>query len=81
LFGSIANITGKVTGKVTGIVPASIRSTMSEIVDTAKKTAKLYIDDEDTDNSKKFTTLQGCTVTAYAASLFQRVRLADGINF
>jgi hypothetical protein len=32
-------------------------------------------------NKRKITELPGCTVTAYAASLFQRVRLQDGINF
>jgi hypothetical protein len=32
-------------------------------------------------NRRNITELPGCTVTAYAASLFQRVRLQDGINF
>jgi hypothetical protein len=32
-------------------------------------------------DKKKYKELQGCQITAYAASLFQRVRLADGINF
>lgn len=32
-------------------------------------------------NKRKISELPGCKITAYAASLFQRVRLQDGINF